>query len=54
MAVYNRSKFIISKGQGNYEALSSEERPISFLLKAKCGVIAEKIGVDIGSLVLKG
>ena len=30
--VYKNSEFIISKGQGNYEALSKERRPIFFLL----------------------
>lgn len=54
MEVYNNSKFIISKGQGNYEALSNEGRPIFFLLKAKCNVIANDIGVIEGDIVLKG
>ncbi|MBE9571064.1 MAG: DUF89 family protein [Proteobacteria bacterium] len=52
--VYDNSKFIISKGQGNYEALSNERRPIFFLLKVKCHVIANDIGVDEGDIVLKG
>jgi uncharacterized protein with ATP-grasp and redox domains len=52
--VYNNSKLIISKGQGNYEALSGEGRPIYFLLKAKCHVIANNIGVNEGDIVLKG
>jgi len=52
--VFNNSKFIISKGQGNYEGLSNEKRPIFFLLKAKCHVIANDIGVDEGDIVLKG
>ena len=51
--VYNNSKFIISKGQGNYEALYNEKRPIFFLLKAKCGVIADDMGVGKGDIVLK-
>ncbi|HOP08956.1 MAG TPA: ARMT1-like domain-containing protein [Candidatus Methanofastidiosa archaeon] len=41
---------IISKGQGNYEMLSSND-DIFFLLKAKCGIIAQDIGVPIGSMV---
>ena len=49
---YRNSKFIISKGQGNYEALSNEKRPIFFLLKAKCRVIANDIGVNEGDIVL--
>jgi uncharacterized protein with ATP-grasp and redox domains len=52
--VYERSEFIVSKGQGNYEALSDECRPIFFLLKAKCHVIAKDIGVNKGDIVLKG
>jgi uncharacterized protein with ATP-grasp and redox domains len=51
--VYDNSAFIISKGQGNYEALSNERRPIFFLLKAKCHVIAKDIGVNKGDIVLK-
>jgi uncharacterized protein with ATP-grasp and redox domains len=51
--IYSNSKFIISKGQGNYEALSNEGRPIFFLLKLKCHVIANDIGVDKGDIVLK-
>jgi hypothetical protein len=52
--VYNHSEFIISKGQGNYEALSKEKRPIFFLLKTKCHVVADDIGVNNGDIVLKG
>ncbi|MCL5278157.1 MAG: ARMT1-like domain-containing protein [Deltaproteobacteria bacterium] len=52
--LYKNSDFIISKGQGNYEALSHEDRPIFFLLKVKCMVIARDIGVGTGDIVLKG
>ena len=52
--LYNNSKFIISKGQGNYEALSNERRPIFFLLKTKCHVIANDIGINEGDIILKG
>jgi hypothetical protein len=52
--VYKNSEFIISKGQGNYEALSKEKRPIFFLLKIKCNVVADDIGVNNGDIVLKG
>ncbi|MGD8537184.1 MAG: ARMT1-like domain-containing protein [Candidatus Aminicenantes bacterium] len=51
--VYKTADFIISKGQGNYEGLSEESRPIFFLLKAKCHVIAKDIGVEQGSIILK-
>ena len=53
LKIYEASDFIISKGQGNYEGLSGENRPIFFLLKAKCSVIAKHIGVEQGSIILK-
>ena len=49
----SQADMVISKGQGNYEALSEVEENIFFLLKAKCPVIAGDIDVDEGSLVLK-
>ncbi|MBS3819465.1 DUF89 family protein [bacterium] len=51
--MFRSADLIISKGQGNYEGLSEEPLPIFFLLKAKCGVIAEDLGVEKGSIVLK-
>jgi uncharacterized protein with ATP-grasp and redox domains len=54
MKVYNHSKFIISKGQGNYESLSNERHSIFFMLKAKCHVIANDMGIGEGDMVLKG
>ena len=51
---FNRAKLIISKGQGNYETLSGEDKPIFFLLKAKCPVIARDVGCKAGDIVLKG
>jgi len=50
--IYRSADFIISKGQGNYEGLSDEIRPVFFLLKAKCSVIARDIGVNQGSMIL--
>lgn len=52
LKAYKSADMIISKGQGNYEALSDEERPLFFLLKAKCQVVARDLGVQEGSLVL--
>ncbi|UCC38198.1 MAG: DUF89 family protein [Candidatus Aminicenantes bacterium] len=49
---FNSAPLIISKGQGNYEGLSDEDRPIFFLLKAKCQVVARDIGVERGSIIL--
>ena len=50
--LYQKAELIISKGQGNYEALSEEDRPIFFLFKAKCPVIAEDVGCNVGDMVL--
>ena len=44
---------IISKGQGNYEALSEIDAPIYFLLIAKCEVVARTLGCDIRDIILK-
>jgi uncharacterized protein with ATP-grasp and redox domains len=52
LKAYRSSDLVISKGQGNYEGLSDEARPIFFLLKAKCHVIASDIGVPQGSIIL--
>jgi len=54
MELYQDAELIISKGQGNYEALSEEDKSIFFLLRAKCPVIAEDIGCKVGDMVLVG
>jgi uncharacterized protein with ATP-grasp and redox domains len=51
--IYDNAGLIISKGQGNFETLSEEPRPIYFLFKVKCPVIAKDIGSEVGSIVLK-
>jgi len=50
---FSRADLIVSKGQGNYEGLSEEARPIFFLLVAKCPVVARDLGVEVGDLVLR-
>lgn len=52
LKIYRSADLVISKGQGNYEGLSEEDRPVFFLLKAKCAVIAKDMGVKKGSLIL--
>ncbi len=52
LKTYGSADLVISKGQGNYEALSDEERPIFFLLKVKCPVVARDLGVKEGSIIL--
>ena len=50
---FQNADLIISKGQGNYETLSNSSKAIFFLLKAKCPVIAEHIGCEVGDVVIK-
>ncbi len=50
---FQKADLIISKGQGNYETLSIQQRPIFYLLKAKCAVTAEDLGVKVGDMVIK-
>ena len=41
VSIYNKADLVISKGQGNLEALLEEDKNIFFLLKIKCDVIAK-------------
>jgi uncharacterized protein with ATP-grasp and redox domains len=50
---FEKADMIISKGQGNYEGLSNAERPVFFLLKTKCAVIAKHLHVKENDIVLK-
>jgi uncharacterized protein with ATP-grasp and redox domains len=49
---FNQADLILAKGQGNYETLNEEPRNIFFLFKAKCAVIADHIGLPLGTHVL--
>lgn len=50
--LFKNSDMVIAKGQGNYETLSEAPRPVYFLFKAKCPVIAARAGVPLGAQVL--
>ena len=52
--LFFNSDMIISKGQGNYEGLSGVDKPIFFLLKTKCRIIANELGVEENDIILKG
>jgi len=43
---------IIGKGQGNFETLDGIEAPLFFILRAKCGEVANELGVRSGDVVL--
>jgi len=52
--LFEQADLVISKGQGNYEGLSDVKRPLFFMLKAKCPVIARDLGVNENDILLKG
>ncbi len=52
LRLYEESDFIVSKGQGNFETLQRDDKKIAFLLTAKCAVVANEFGCNIGDAVL--
>ena len=46
------SDVVIAKGHANFESLVDRDRDCFFLLKAKCRIVAERLGVGVGDLVL--
>ena len=50
VARFRAADLIISKGQGNYESLSSDPADIFFLFKVKCPVLGEHAGLPPGAL----
>lgn len=52
--LFYQADLVISKGQGNYEALMEEKgRGLFFLLKAKCLQVAKILGVQVNDYVFK-
>lgn len=49
---FTKAGLVISKGQGNLEGLSGCDRQVFFLLKAKCRIISDHIGVEEGAILL--
>ena len=50
---FHSADLIISKGQGNYETLSSIHAPIFFLFTVKCPIVAAQIKEPTGTMVVK-
>jgi uncharacterized protein with ATP-grasp and redox domains len=50
--IYKNADMVISKGQGNFESLSKEKRPIFFLFMVKCPVVARETDCKMGTIVL--
>jgi uncharacterized protein with ATP-grasp and redox domains len=51
--LFRSADIIIAKGQGNYESLEGETGNIFFMLRAKCPLVADLLGVNVGDCVLK-
>lgn len=51
--IFYKADMVISKGQGNFEALSQNRRPIFFLFMAKCPVIARVADCNLGDINLR-
>jgi len=52
LSMYRKADMVISKGQGNFEALSNAKRSVFFLFMAKCPVIAKDVGCKVGDIIL--
>jgi len=52
LKLYKKADMVISKGQGNFEALSGTKRQVFFLFMAKCPVIAQEIRCKLGDIIL--
>ena len=50
---FKEADLVIAKGQGNYETLSDVDKNIFFILKAKCPVIAQDLGCEVGDMVFR-
>ena len=49
--VFYESDVVISKGHANFETLDDANRDIFFLLRAKCEIVADVLGVKKGDIV---
>lgn len=51
-AAFEAADLIIAKGQGNFETLHGVARPIWFLFKVKCSVVAAHVGRPVGTFMV--
>jgi len=52
LEIFEKADMVISKGQGNFEVLSDVKRPVFFMFRAKCAIVARDIGCGIGDAAL--
>lgn len=54
LKLYENADLIIAKGMGNYETMEGlTDRPIFFLLKVKCDVVASSLDKNVGDIICK-
>ncbi|MBN2159913.1 MAG: tRNA (N6-threonylcarbamoyladenosine(37)-N6)-methyltransferase TrmO [Spirochaetes bacterium] len=46
---FEEADLVIAKGQGNYETLCDVEKPVFFLFKVKCPIVADHTGFPVGT-----
>jgi uncharacterized protein with ATP-grasp and redox domains len=51
--IFHNAGLIISKGQGNFETLSGNEKTLFFLFQSKCDVVSKELRLSKGSMLLK-
>ncbi|NLE94113.1 MAG: DUF89 family protein [Dehalococcoidia bacterium] len=51
--LFATADLVVSKGQGNYEALSEAPRDVFFLLMVKCQVVSRDLRAPVGVAVVK-
>lgn len=51
--LFRNSTLVLSKGQANFETVDEQGEKVFFLLRMKCPVISERVGIPQGRLVLK-
>ncbi|MFO7838099.1 MAG: ARMT1-like domain-containing protein [Desulfosalsimonadaceae bacterium] len=49
---FDTADVVVAKGQGNFESLSDASRPIFFIFKVKCPVVAAHTGTPVGSMII--
>jgi len=52
LELYEQADMVISKGQGNFEALSKPGRFVFYLFMAKCPIVTREVGCNIGDIIL--
>lgn len=51
--LFAESPLVLSKGQANYETMDEQGEKVFFLLRTKCHVLSDQLGIPVGNLVLK-